>query len=89
MCPSGLVLHHPAADLLLQYVMEGCPTKTGKPWTVQEMEEVFQNGPHASAMDPEVIEQLTAEVEKKVKNGQSKLVLWDDITTVKMFVIYI
>jgi len=27
MCPSGLALHHPAVDLLLQYSMEGCPTK--------------------------------------------------------------
>ena len=31
MCPSGLALNHPAADLLLQYAMEGCPTKTGRP----------------------------------------------------------
>ena len=53
----------------MQYAMEGCPTKTGTPWTVQEMVEAIQNGPHASAMDPETMAHLTAEVEQKVKNG--------------------
>ena len=63
----------------MQYAMEGCPTKTGKHWTVQEMVDAIQNGPHASAMDSEAMAKLTAEVEQKVKNDQSKLVLWDDI----------
>ena len=53
----------------------GVSNKTGKPWTVQEMVEAIQNRSHASAMDLEAMAQLTAEVEKKVKNGQSKLVL--------------
>lgn len=38
MCPSGLAMHHPVADILLQYATEGCPTNTGKPWTLEEME---------------------------------------------------
>jgi hypothetical protein len=33
MCPSGLALHHPAADLLEEWATYGCPTKTGKAWT--------------------------------------------------------
>ena len=79
MCPSGLALHHPSADLLLQYTMEGCPTKTGRPWTVQEILEAIENGPHASAMDPEAMAQLKEETEQKLKKGQAKLVIWDDI----------
>jgi hypothetical protein len=30
MCPSGLALHHPAADLLEEWVTNGCPTKLVK-----------------------------------------------------------
>jgi hypothetical protein len=30
MCPSKLALHHPAADLLLQYATRGCPIQTGQ-----------------------------------------------------------
>jgi hypothetical protein len=33
MCPTNLALHHPAADLLLQYATKGCPTNTGQNWT--------------------------------------------------------
>ena len=29
MCSSGLALHHPASELLLQYATQGCPTNTG------------------------------------------------------------
>ncbi len=31
MCPAGLALHHPAADLLKKWATYGCPTQTGKP----------------------------------------------------------
>ena len=37
MCPAGLALHHPAAATLLEYATQGCPCKTGRPWTIQEM----------------------------------------------------
>ena len=59
--------------------MEGCPTKAGRPYTVQEMLEAIENGPHASSMDPEAMDQLKKEVEQKLTKGQAKLVLWDDI----------
>lgn len=38
MCPSGSALHHPAAATLVEYSTKGCPTKTGRPWTLQEVE---------------------------------------------------
>jgi hypothetical protein len=40
MCPSGLALHHPAAELLKEWAKYGCPNCTGKPWTRAEMQEV-------------------------------------------------
>ena len=79
MCPSGLALDHPAADLLLQYALEGCPTNTGKPWTVEQMVAAIERGPHQSSLEPAAMEQLSKEVENKVKVGQAKVVLWDDI----------
>ena len=30
MCPMGQVLSHPAANLLLDWAMLGCPTRTGR-----------------------------------------------------------
>ena len=50
MCPSGLALHHPADDLLLQYATKGCPTKTGKNWSKEEMTAAVECGPHSSAL---------------------------------------
>ena len=79
MCPSGLASHHPAAELRLDYSMKGCPTKTGAPWTKEQMQEAIDRGPHETAMDPLAIEQLATELEAKVKKKQCKVVLWDDI----------
>ena len=39
MCPAGLALHHPSAGKLLQFATKGCPTMTGKPWTLNQTEE--------------------------------------------------
>ena len=79
MCPAGLALHHPAADLLLQYATKGCPTNTGRPWTKAEMEAAIERGPHKSALEPEPMAQQTKEVLEKIATKQAKVVLWDDI----------
>ena len=79
MCPSGLALHHEAAGLLLKYATEGCPTDTGKQWTVEQMTMAVERGPHQSATDPEAMEYFQQEVMEKVKQGQVTLVNWDDI----------
>jgi hypothetical protein len=34
MCPVGRALKHPAAKVLKEWATFGCPTRTGKPWTV-------------------------------------------------------
>ena len=79
MCPSGLARLHPAGDLLLEYAMKGCPARTGRPWTKEEMVAAIDRGPHVSALVAEAIEQHLAEVDEKLKNGQARVVLWDDL----------
>ena len=63
--PIRLALHHPVAELLLQYATQGCPTNTGRPWTVMRMEAAVMRGPHVSALQPEAMDQLAMEVEVK------------------------
>jgi hypothetical protein len=79
MCPSNLALEHPAAEKLLEYATGGCPANTGKPWTKKQMWAAVDRGPHISAMDPAAIAQLEGEIADKVKEGQCKVVLWNDI----------
>jgi hypothetical protein len=37
MCPSGIATSHPAGELLSEWSKMGCPTKTGRPWSKEEM----------------------------------------------------
>jgi hypothetical protein len=57
----------------------GCPTKTGRPWSKEEMWEAVARGPHQSSQSPEALAHFATESAKKVRVGQAKLVLWDDI----------
>ncbi len=79
MCPSGLAIHHPAADELLKYATKGCPTETGQNWTKEMMAAAVERGPHASALTPEAIAYFEKEIEQKLAAGQVKIVEWDDI----------
>ncbi len=79
MCPAGLALHHPAAELLQRYATLGCPTETGQPWTRDQMQAAIDRGPHISTLEPAAAKQLWLEVLEKVKNGQARIVPWDDI----------
>ena len=79
MCPSGLALDHPAAQVLLDYAHGGCPVNTGAPWSREMMEAAIEKGPHVSALDEAAMEQLQQEVEAKVESGQCRIVEWDDI----------
>jgi hypothetical protein len=79
MCPSGLALCHPVADLLHEWATYGCPTNTGMPWTAEQMQAAVNRGPHRSALSNKAIAHFKAEVNEKVKSGQAKLVSWDDI----------
>ena len=79
MCPRGLALHHPAASALHHYAVHGCPTSTGAPWTVDQIQTAIDRGPHVSALVPDAMAHLDAEVREKVANGQARLVRWNDI----------
>jgi len=52
---------------------------TGRPWTKEQMEAAIQKGPHASSLAPDAIDQLAEELKEKVKSGQARVVLWDEI----------
>jgi hypothetical protein len=43
------------------------------------MWEAVARGPHVSALEPDAISQLESEIADKVKCGQCKVVLWDEI----------
>jgi hypothetical protein len=79
MCPSGRALAHPAAGLLNKWATLGCPTRTGRPWTKDEMWEAVDRGPHQSALSPEALAHFAEEATKKVRTKQARIVLWDDI----------
>jgi hypothetical protein len=65
--------------LLNEWATYGCPTRTGTPWTQEQMKAAVDRGPHRSALTDDVIAHFRAEVDKKVKSGQAKLVAWDFI----------
>ena len=79
MCPSGLALHHPAAELLLEYATKGCPAKTGRQWTIDEITAAVEYGNHTSAEVETARIQFRAEAVEKEKLGQCRIVNWDDI----------
>jgi hypothetical protein len=79
MCPSGLATLHPAPKTLLEYATKGCPAKTGRHWTLEEMEAIIANGPHVSALQPDAMAQLQTEVAEKENKGAVRVVLWEDL----------
>jgi len=70
MCPTVRALNHPAADILREWAMLGCPTRTGCNWTREEMWEAVERGPHRSATTPEALTHFAEEI---------RIVPWDDI----------
>ncbi len=79
MCPVGIATLHPAGELLSKWSQLRCPTKTGCPWSKEEIWAAMDWGPHQSSLTPEALVHFAEESIEKVKAGQAKLVLWDDI----------
>ena len=52
MCPAGIATSHPAGDLLSEWSQLGCPTKTGKPWSVVKRADVGSSGLRAPPIVP-------------------------------------
>ena len=70
---------HPAASMLIHHAAKGCPTLTDQPQKIMEMQATVDQGPHVSALVPEIMQQLEHEVEEKVERGYAQVVLWDEI----------
>ena len=77
MCPSGRALEHPAAPTLTEWAQFGCPTKTGQPWTKEEIWDAVNRGPHQSALSKEAIEHFAIKAAEKVRTKQARIVDWD------------
>jgi hypothetical protein len=64
---------------LSEWSQMGCPTKTGRPWSIEEMWEAVARGAHQLSRSPEALAHFASESAEKIRVGQAKLVLWDDI----------
>ncbi len=81
MAPQGLALNHEAAGLLADWEQFGCPTRTGRDWTLNKIQAAINRGPHKSALEPNAIAHFAEEVADKVAKGQAQVFLWDDVKT--------
>ena len=79
MCPTGRALRHPATDSLREWATLGCPTRTGRNWSKDEIWEAVERGPHRSATLPEAIKHFAAEIKEKIRTKQARVVAWDDL----------
>ena len=79
MYPTNLAGKHPAADLLRKYGTKGCPAVTCRDWTVSEIQQAIDRGPHKSALLPEAVECLYKEVGEKEEKGQVLVIEWNSI----------
>ena len=76
MAPQGLALKHEAADLLADWEKFGCPTQTGRDWSLADIQAAIDRGPHKSAIEPDAIANFVEkEVDDKVVKGQVRAVL--------------
>ena len=62
---SGLEVHHPTYETLLEYATGGCPVKTGRNCTKEEIHATVTRGPNESAMIEETIAHFAAEEKEK------------------------
>ena len=72
MQPQGLTKNHPAFQTLQQYATKGCPTKTGRHWTREEMQAAIDRGNHISARQPEAVAAYQAEIQEKISKSRGK-----------------
>ena len=76
MCLSGLAVHHPASETLKRYATGGCPVKTGRNWTKEEIHAAVMRGPHESALAEKAISHFASEAKEKVASNQARLVCY-------------
>ena len=76
MCPLGLAVHHPAYETLKRYATEGCPVKTGRNWTKEEINVAVMRVPHELDLSEKAIAHFSAEARGKVASNQARLVCY-------------
>ena len=79
MHPRKYALQHDAADLLLDYAKNGCPVDAGEDWTIEQINDALERGPHKSAYLDGASAFLRRETTEKIKNGYARVVKWSDI----------
>ena len=79
MCPRGRANQHPAAPLLREYAANGCLVSVGRSWKLEELEAAAERGPHRSALEPDTIAQIQAEVHKKEAQGFCNVYEWEEL----------
>ena len=60
MCPSGLEVHHPSYETLIQYATGGFPVKTGRYWAKEEIHAAVMRVPHEPALTDDTIAHFSA-----------------------------
>jgi hypothetical protein len=78
MCPLGIATSHPAGKLLHEWSQIGCPTRTGQPWSKEEIWEAVERGPHRSALSDEALQHFAEEAFEKVNAGC--WITWENVT---------
>ena len=79
MCPSGISLHHPMADLLLEHAKNGCKVNCGANWSREQIEAAIDKGPHIKKQDAEAASYAWEEAVKKQEDGYCDIHKWSDI----------
>jgi len=79
MLPDQFIPHHPTFKTLMSYATAGCPMDCMPAWSQEHIEAAIQSSPHASANNPEVAASIWLEAHKKVTQGYTVIVNWDDI----------
>ena len=80
MCPSGISLEHPMADLLLSYAEEGCTVDCGEDWSTEQMQKAIDDGSHIKPSDTAEAEYAWKEASQKQEEGYCTTLRWSDIS---------
>ena len=79
MLPRTFALTHPAATLITDWGLNGCPVDCGENWSHVHILAALRRGPHKSAKSKEAIAALREETDEKVRSGYARIVKWKDI----------
>jgi hypothetical protein len=78
MSPSACVDFHPFAETLKRWET-GVPVECGKDWAWETIQAAVEKGAHKSAMTPESIALIEADVAYQVQAGYAEIITWDEL----------